>query len=81
MLLQKPNIEFVIIKEADIVTESGPAAEYCKENGDTSMTVAQLCYTMTFGNVRADWATVCGMSDDDPSMWGNVTIPEPTPEP
>jgi hypothetical protein len=74
MILQEPSVEFVQLRTNDIVTESGPAAEYCKQQGDTSMTVAQLCYTMTFGNVRADWTTVCGMSDDDPSMWGNVVV-------
>lgn len=65
MVFQEPKIEFVGLNHGAIMTLSGPAAEYCKQNGDTSMTVAQYCYTMT-GNVNQDWQDFCWTFDDYP---------------
>jgi hypothetical protein len=76
MVLRKPIVEFVSIQEDDVILTSGPAAEYCKEHGDHSMEVAQLCYTMT-GGVEADWATVCGTfgaAVGQPDMNGHVEV-------
>ena len=71
MIFQEPKIEFVELNTCDIVTESGPAVEYCRQHGDTSMTVAQVCLTMT-GNVNSTWEAMCAMSPRDSTLGGHA---------